>query len=333
MVTPFWGGGCEMAKTGETEHGAGGGQGGVLAAYGKAMESPLFLVAFGVGWIALLLVLSPLFGITWAHLGDMHWRTLMYMHGIFLPLVAILAVLVGTIMEVPGHVRKLLAWSMIPAVVLDGFGSILNFHQPPHGSEIALWAQVAGFFVLDEIAVALIIGLAMLPKARGKGWFAMGVPFWAVFLSVCSTFAAAIVGHVAGGGISWGSAFYSIVPGWIHDIHGIGFKHVSDYIGNLSVAHSHEMLPAMMGGIVALAAVAFRYQQQHGALRRLVDLGLAIVCVGQLLTAWVYLYAAIANYNIPTLVYSAHVGHRFRSMPATHFGHASRGGRAGAGTN
>ncbi len=290
-----------MAKAGEPGLGTGGSRGGVFAAYHKAVESPLFLVTFGVGWVALLLVLSPLFGITWAHLGDMHWRTLMYMHGIFLPLVAILAVLVGAIMEVPGHVRNLLAWSMIPAVVLNGLGSIFNFHQPPHGSEIALWAQVVGFFVLDEIAIALIVGLAMLPRARGKGWFAMGVSFWAVLLSVCSAFAAAVVGHVAGGGISWGSAFYSIVPGWIAAIHGIGFKHIHGYVGNLAVAHSHEMLPAVMGGIVALAAVAFRYPQQHGALRRLVDLGLAVVCVGQLLTAWVYLYSAIANYNIPIL--------------------------------
>ena len=272
------------------------------ARYDRTVQSPAVLAAIGLGWMALLLVLSPVFGVHWQHLGDVGWRTLMYMHGIFLPLVAVLGLLVAVVLEVPGHIRTLLAWSLPPAIALNGLGSIFNVNPPPHEIAVALWAQIVGFFVLDEIAVALIIGLAMLPRARGKTWWGMGPAFWALVICVASAFVAAIVGHVAGGGISWGKGFYALFPGWLHDIHGIGFKHVSDYVGNLAVAHSHEMLPAVMGGIVALTALVFRYQEQPSArARHVVDAGLVVVVVGELLTAWVYLYSAIGNYAIPTL--------------------------------
>ncbi len=252
------------------------------------------LILLASAWIVLLFALSPLLGIPWASLGDFNFRTLMYYHAIMLPLVGILICIVSLLMNVGGDVKRLLQYSLIPAIVLAGIGSLFIYSI---SDTVPLWMQIFGFLVLDEMAASLIYGLLVMPRAQGIPYTKMGIGYIVVTTSVISAFLAAIVGHAAGVGVDWGFGWLPLVPGYISGLGVTG----SDFTANLIGSHSHEMLPAVMGGIAALTMIYFGYKTAEGFRHWLADIGLWIMEIGVLAMSAAYIYSAVTDWSIPVM--------------------------------
>ncbi len=78
---------------------------------------------------------------------------------------------------------------------------------------------------------------------------------------------------------------------------------VSTLLGNLVTSHSHTMLPAVMGGTVALTAQIFapRRSQRAPWSSGVIDAGLWVAAAGMVAMAVVYLISGLGPYVIPTL--------------------------------
>ncbi len=251
-----------------------------------------------VAWTAILLAVSPLFGVDWTKTGNFDFRTTMYYHAIMLPLTGILILLVCLIMRVGGHVNTLLRYSLAPAIALCGVGSLfirnINDLAP-------LWMQIIGFFVLDEMAIALLWGLIRLPKARKTKFTKMDISYWVILTTVTSAFIAALIGHGAGVGIDWGFNSFPGIPGYINST---GLDQPT-FTANLMGSHSHEILPAVMGGIVALTLVQFGCCDLKGPRRWFTALGMGVMEIGVLTMTVVYVVSAVTSWGPPAWFASA----------------------------
>ena len=266
--------------------------------YVRWTSSPMNLILLTVAWVVFLFAISPLAGIPWGQLGDFDFRTLMYYHAIMLPLVGLLICLVCVTMGLGGDVKRLLQYSLIPAIILNGVGSMFIYSV---NDLVPLWMQIVGFFVLDEMAVALIYGLFVLPRKMGVRYTRMGMGYYVVTTSVCSSFIAALLGHIGGVGVDWG---LGVIPGITGYLTSIGVSS-TDFTANVIVSHSHEMLPAVMGGIAALTMTYFGYETSKGFRHWLASIALWIMEAGVLSMTFVYLYSAITNWAVPAIFTSA----------------------------
>jgi hypothetical protein len=110
-----------------------------------------------------------------------------------------------------------------------------------------MWTQIAGFFALDEILAALIIGFVQLWRAHAPA--SRSLPFVAGFLASVSMFIAALMGRLAGWIMEFGDHPWFIAS----YVRFIG-EPVSAFRDNLIGSHSHEMAVAAM--VLPLAAAA-----------------------------------------------------------------------------
>jgi len=267
-----------------------------LGWYDKLTTSPINLLIFVVSWATILLAISPLVGIPWAELGDFNFRTLMYYHAIMLPTVGVLICLVSLVMNVGGEVSKLLRYSLIPAIVLAGLGSFFIFSIT---DTIPVWMQIVGMLVLDEMAIALIWGLIMLPRKLRVAYKTMNLGYWAITLFVTLAFLAALMGHGSGVGVDWG---WGWLPGVLTYLTSQGLTGTG-FTANLITSHSHEMLPSVMGGTVALTMVWFGYDRKlKGGYKMAADIGLAIMIFGGLLYTILYIWSGLTSWVIPTIL-------------------------------
>ena len=267
-----------------------------LGWYDKLTTSPINLLIFVVSWATILLVISPLVGIPWSQLGDFNFRTLMYYHAIMLPTVGVLICLVSLVMNIGGEVSKLLRYSLIPAIVLAGLGSFFIFSIT---DTIPVWMQIVGMLVLDEMAIALIWGLMMLPRKLGMAYRAMNLSYWAITLFVILAFLAALFGHASGVGVDWG---WGWIPGILTYLASQGLTG-SSFTANLVTSHSHEMLPSVMGGTVVLTMVWFGYDKKlKGGYKMAADIGLAIMIFGGLIYTILYVWSGLTGWPIPTIL-------------------------------
>ena len=266
----------------------------IRARYDALTSSVSTLVLMAIGWTVVLLAISPLLGVPWGRAGDFDFRTTMYYHAIMLPLVGILILIASLIMKVGGHVDTLLRYSLVPAIVLCGVGSLFIKDV---SDWFPLWMQIIGFLVLDEMAIALLFGLIRMPRRTGQGFRKMNIGYWLVLTTVAAAFIAAVFGHGAGVGIDWG---FSSVPGLPGYITSQGIDQ-STFTDNLMGSHSHDMLPSVMGGIVGLAMVFFGYDTLKGPRRWLATLGMAVSEFGVLSMTLVFIVAGLTSWGPPTL--------------------------------
>ena len=266
--------------------------------YDNLTNSAINLIFIAVSWIAILFIISPVAGIPWADFDTTNTREIMYYHAMVLPLIGILILLVCCIMEIQGHVNTLLRYSLIPVIILNGVGGMFIYSL---NDVIPLWTQILGFLVLDEMGVALIYGLAVLPRKNGVGYKNMHFGYWVVFSSVVSAFiAAAFLGHVAGMTLDWGSDWFWIIPGLGSYLNGQGLD-TATFLSNLVGSHSHEIVPAVMGGTVSLAMIQFGYADTKGIKHGIALLGLAIMEIGIILMTIIYIIGGVTNYVIPAI--------------------------------
>jgi hypothetical protein len=255
------------------------------------------LMIFVIGWLVLfallsVLVANPFQSETSASVAPDYARV-MFLHGLLIGMVGLLSLLACEVMRFRSmHVRVWITGGVVVATILAAVGGIWDRTIP--GSEVPMWTQILGFFALDEILIVLLIGI--IGEWRRRSPVVSPLAYVAAALAAASMFLAAIMGHLAGWIMEFGSNFPPLISSYVKFA---GFASSDDFTGALVGSHSHEMAVAAMALTVVLFAVQFGSRLQAGTRKALVTTGLAIVAAGTVVVTAMYLAAGFTTWSPP----------------------------------
>ncbi|MDG6982239.1 MAG: hypothetical protein JRM74_02165 [Nitrososphaerota archaeon] len=283
-----------------------------------------FALWWTLAWAVVIMALSPIVNYVTPFLNpaynnqwtpDFFYRLLLYWHGgLFLPWVIVLATLAYLVLgfdrrkELPARaLRALLFWAALVAVPLAGIGGIFNVTDS-FALSIPHWMESTGFAFLDLIAITLIVTMIVYPYVSGKGYRKVGSPFYVILLSVAGAFVAASMGYV-GAYITISGPSPAPVAGYINSTMYpvLGYYNSSavvTFTENVLTSHSHTMLPMLMAGVVALAAMVYGYHDWPSRERLIASFGFMIMICAIVATVWIYWVSGMGNFSIPSLLTS-----------------------------
>jgi hypothetical protein len=220
------------------------------------------------------------------------YANVMYLHGLLVGMVGLAALLTLAVFRLRSpHLRAAIVLGVVAATVLASIGGVFDRQIP--GAEVPMWTQVAGFFALDEILLALIIGLL---RERVTVLAAGFLPWFAALAAAGAMATAAVMGHVAGWTMEFGENFPSLLGSYRQ---WAGFGKQGDFVSALVGSHSHEMAVGAMALAVTLMAVQFGYASVTGAGRVLSRVGLGMVGAGTVLMGAFYVVTGISSWAPP----------------------------------
>ena len=270
------------------------------------------IIAFAIAWDVIFTALVPVMDLKYSPnslnltFASLDYRAVMYLHGLIVAYVATLALVICELVKINGHSlqgreRTLIRYSALIGILLGGIGGIVNFgYISASGvgvvNDLPNWVQVVSFLMLDEIAVALLYFLITAPKVAGMKYKNAGLAYYLLTFGVASAFIAAIMGHIGGYVIQYGS-----LPGPLNNY--VSWLGLSDttFATSLITSHSHEMVVALLAIIVALAALNFGYSKLGTNGKLLARLGLTLSILGVILMTGIYIISGLYNYVIPAL--------------------------------
>ena len=263
--------------------------------------TPRHLFFFVVGWLILfslgsIFISNPFASEDSAGAVPDYWRV-MYLHGMLIGMVGLLALLTCSILRLRSmHTRMWIVGGVLFATILTAVGGVWDRQIP--GAEAALVVQILGFHALDEILVVLLLG--MIHEWRARSPNVRSLPYGASLLAAGSMLVAALMGHLAGWIMEFGSW-----PSAIGAYAGSIGESLDDFTTNLVGSHSHDMVVGVMALAVSIAVVQFGYFALKGRARTLARIGLGLVAVGTLVMTIMYLAMAFTTWSPPTLFTSA----------------------------
>ncbi len=254
-----------------------------------------FNASIGLLFIAVFLIISPILpGVSWFKLGDFTLDMVNFYHTIMIPFAFLLMLYTSGIMNLNKFIRRSLNISTIPVLLLTLLGMI--FFYPT-------WAQTADYIIqalrdiwMVVLAVIFFISLLIYPFRDKEKFKKIWGSYFLILISTISATIAAVMGMIYEYGVLYGYSsiafFNSMVNSW---------GGLQTFLGNLITSHSHEMLPAVMGGIVAIAAISFKYDRLDAWKRNVINLGLIISVAGSIVMTYLYVISSFGTYVIPAL--------------------------------
>ena len=249
-------------------------------------------------FILFFLLVSPLFpGVSWFRLGDFTLYTVNFYHTIMIPLALILILVTSSAFPASNGLRKLISYTTYPILIFSFLGLILFYPTSAANADAAMQAIRDILMVVD--ALLLIINLLMFPfKSRAQFKSIYGGYALVLLASVSATIAA-VFGMVLEYGNLYGFAAIGAFNSFVNSVGGL-----DTFLGNAWTLHSHQMLPAVMGGIVGLTAVVLGYNKLSSTLRNVVNIGLLISCFGVISMSFLYWISTMGTYVIPAIFVS-----------------------------
>jgi hypothetical protein len=257
------------------------------------------LLLFVIGWMVLFALLSVAVANPFAAEASASetpdYARVMFLHGLLIGTAGLLALLACGVLGLRSrHAQVWIVVGVLFATILAAVGGIFDRSIP--GSEVPMWVQIFGFFALDEILLVLLLAVAAEWRAGRHE-----LPIVVSGLAAGSMFAAALMGHLAGWIMEFGTGFPPAIGSYVSFA---GFASGDDFSGALVGSHSHDMAVAVMAFAVILVAVQFGYATLTGAARTVVRLGLAMVGVGIVAMTVLYVAMGFAPWDPPTLFVS-----------------------------
>lgn len=251
-----------------------------------------------LGFMAIFLVVSPLFqGVSWFQLGDFTLPVVNYYHTIMIPFSLLLIILAGSLLDVYPKVMKFVNYTVVPVLLFSILG--LFFFYPS-------WAVTAdevfqgirdGIVLFDALIV--IISLIIMPIKDSTRFRKI----WGAYILILLAGISAEIAGAMGMLLEFGTLFGFGTGGFLFNM--VNSYGGSDtFLANLLGSHSHQMLPAVMGGIVALSAVLFKYENLTARWRALVNTGMIVSIAGTIAMSYVYWISSFGTYQIPGLFLS-----------------------------
>ncbi len=217
----------------------------------------------------------------------------MYMHGLLIGMVGLLALLTLEVMKVRSmHVRLWIVAGVLFATVLAAVGGIFDTKIP--GAEVAMWIQILGFFALDEILVLLAWGL----YSEWRKGAPITLTYAAAMIASVSMFIAAVMGHVAGYIMEFGENAPSLIANFRSFA---GFDSQDSFVGALIGSHSHEMAVAAMALTAVIVTQHFGYATLKGTPKLIAQIGVGMIAVGVVAVSAIYIAGVVSQYAPPNL--------------------------------
>ncbi len=259
----------------------------------RAVAWSEFAVFLAACWIAGALVSSPFLGIHWLIPGDFKYSTAMYYHGITVPALVLLYLLVKKIFPLKLLNRRAYAVGAILSILCVGFGSILNVEK---GLSVVCLMQIAGMVMADLLGAALLVAMVMFSVREKEKVTEIKAAFWLFFCSILAILIAAPLGHLAGWIIDLGTSSF---PGLGVLLRMTDMK-AADLQNNFVGSHSHLMVAAFLCALSAFTAIYYRYQFRPKWKRRITTLGLWITLSCLLLATMIYIISALLGWEPPS---------------------------------
>jgi hypothetical protein len=256
-----------------------------------------WLLLFALGSIG---VANPFFTEKSASAPIDTWHA-MYLHGLLIGMVGIAVLMTMSVFRL----RWRHAWLLIPlgvlvATLFDTVGGIFDRHIPGGSADqAAMWAQIVGFFALDEILIVIVV--AFLLDWRTRSDSSRRLSFHVAWVASASMLIAAVMGHLAGWILDYGNT-----PHWIGSYARYEGESISDLQANLIGSHSHEMVVSFMVLVIAASVAFFGERQRREQFANLRRLGLLAALVSTVGFTVLYVAAGFTSWPLPTLFQSAH---------------------------
>ena len=246
-------------------------------------------------FITFFLVISPLLpGVTWFKLGDFTLDMINFYHTVMIPFAFLLILYTTSLLDLENFTKKAVNLSTYPVLIFTLLGMIFFYPASTQNADYVLQAIRDIWMVL--IALIFLVSLIILPFRKKEKFKSIWGAYILIVFSTLSAGIAAVMGMV----LEYGNLFgYSSLPFFNHYVTQWGG--LQTFLGNLVTSHSHEMLPAVMGGIVAIAAVSFGYEKLNSWQRNIVNAGMIIAVFGTLSMTYLYLISSFGTYIIPTI--------------------------------
>ena len=254
-----------------------------------------------VCWIVVALSSSLLFRVKWFAPGDFSYSVAMYYHGIMVPVLTLLYLLIQKMLPLKVVNNRLYIVSAILSILLVGIGSIFNTSK---GISIAAAVQIIGMVMTDCLGIALIAAMAIFALEEMRKARKTGMAFWLLFSSITAILTAAPLGHLAGWCIDIGA---KSIPG-LHVLLNAAHIKPDDFQDGLVASHSHLIVAAFMSALAALTAIYFEYQSRVDWRKRMSILGLWMALISLLLATGIYVFSAIVGWEPPVLFASGPSG-------------------------
>lgn len=248
-----------------------------------------------LAFITLFLIISPLLpGVNWFRLGDFTLDMVNFYHTIMIPFAFLLILYTTELLNLGNLARKVINISTVPILFFTVLGMAF-FYSPSTQTADYVFQAIRDVWMM-VIAIIFFIFLIIMPFKDGKKFREIWGAYILIAMATLSAGIAAVMGMV----YEYGSLFgYASLPAFNNYVNAIGG--LQTFLGNLVTSHSHEMLPAVMGGIVAVAAVTMGYDRLKGWKRHIVNAGMLIAVAGTISMTYLYLISSFGTYVIPAI--------------------------------
>jgi len=258
-------------------------------------DSPKDNLVANLLFLIIMIVITPIIpGVSWFRLGDFTLDTVNFYHVIMLPLAYSLILGTFYILNPNGRLTRYASVLNIPFLLIDLLGLVTFYRY----SLLTLNALLQTVRDLLALIFAVLLGLYLLYypiKKRDEFRKSYGAIIL-LLLAVWSSIIASILGMMYEFGSLYGFSSISFLNNYINSIGG-----TTVVLPNLLTSHSHEMLPAVMGGIVGLSALALNYYKLDGRIRSVANIGMLVSSFGIISMTVIYVISSLWTYSIPTL--------------------------------
>ncbi len=243
-----------------------------------------------LAYMLLLLGISPFFT-NWFPLGDFSLNAAEWYHAVMIPFALFLMIVSASVMRLSRKLRLALDASAYMVIFVTLLG--LAFMSGPVGT-VSEGVRDAWVFLL---ALAFDLALVLYPLRHRDRFKSIYGAYSLLLLASLSATLAGVYGLILAQGMFVG---FSSVPQLQSYVTSLGINDTT-FEANLVTSHSHEMLPAVMGGIVALTALSVGYEGLESRRRNLVNAGMLLSCLGIVTMSYLYFVSGLGTYSIPTL--------------------------------
>ena len=210
----------------------------------EILLSPKDNIVAVLTFISILLVIGPFIpGVSWFSLGDFSLDMVNFYHTIMIPFVFLLILYASELLGLGAQERKAVNLSTYPVLFLTVLGTVFFYPASTQTADYVLQAlRDVWMLVLALMFLVYLLGLPLRDRQRFKN-------IWGAYTLIVITTISAGIAAVMGMIYEYGNLFgYASLPAFNNDVTAWGGRQT--LLANLITSHSHQMLPAVMGGII-----------------------------------------------------------------------------------
>ena len=218
---------------------------------------------------------------------------IMYIHSLLVGMAGVVVLVACEIFQIRSQkVRTFILFASVISTVLVGLGGLFDATLQINWFWLIL--HVIGFFALDAIFIAFLVGL--IQDLRAKTDASRTLAYWSAILAGFSLEFAALMGHAAGWILDFGN-HPALIGIWAKFVG----ESISDFSANLTTSHSHEIVVALLALLVSMIAWRFGYQSLKSGTKSIARIGLWFVMAGTVIMTIMYVLGGITSIEPPTL--------------------------------